>query len=817
MKGILTAFTILFVFIQTYAQTTIKGLVTDTAGEALPFVNVRVQGAENEGTISDIDGRFVLKSERNISRLIFSYVGYQTQTVPIISSSDQLMVQLIQSSVSIQIIEIVAGENPAHRIIRRAVQMREVNNPERMESYACHTYNKMIFDFVPDKKEIASYREKNEKREASGKKAFKEMRQRQYNKMNRLDSLTAQQHLFLMESITQRIFKAPKSVNETITHNRVSGFREPSFAALANAIQPFSFYQDHLEILDKDYLNPISPGSTRAYFFKLEDTLYQGVDSIYVLSYRPRKGINFDGLKGLLYIHTSTYAIQNVIAQPAVPIFIDLKIEQQYQFVNGEQWFPRALNFELLAKNYPSKLIGLQVSGRSYIDSVNINPDLSQTKFHRDAWTMEDDAFERNDSIWKTLRHVPLTEKEIQTYVIVDSLGMKKHFDELLNLSEALVSGRYPLGKVDFLMHHLLSFNAYENVRVGGGLSTNEKWSKFIELEAYGGYGIKDKGWKYGGAIHLNFLDDDRLRFDIGYSKDLKEPAALFSSTNELFSNRFYADRMSEVEEKRLALNGRAFSFLQAELALSQSVWQPDFDYLYEQKDQPQNEFAFTEIQFNARYAFGEQTLQFLGARVADKTRFPVLSVAYVKGLDGILDGAFDYQRMSVAVDHSFLLRRFGNSTYRIEAGWLDGEVPYNRLFVSNTFSNDSWFELLDNTFQTMEPYEFLSDRFVHFFFRHDFKSLLLRTKKFQPRIALIHNMGIGQLQLPEPHKELEVKTMEKGYFESGIRIGNIIRIPYLNIAYIGLGAGVYHRYGPYALDSFWDNTTVNLAIDFTF
>lgn len=60
----------------------ISGVVTDSeSGEGLPGVTVMVQGSNN-GTITDIDGNYSLTADEN-GVLLFSFVGYQTLTVPI--------------------------------------------------------------------------------------------------------------------------------------------------------------------------------------------------------------------------------------------------------------------------------------------------------------------------------------------------------------------------------------------------------------------------------------------------------------------------------------------------------------------------------------------------------------------------------------------------------------------------------------------------------------------------------------------------------------------------------------------------------------
>lgn len=61
---------------------TVSGTVKDAAGELLIGVTVQVQGTST-GTVTDVDGRFVLQNVPSSSSLEISYVGMQTVIVPI--------------------------------------------------------------------------------------------------------------------------------------------------------------------------------------------------------------------------------------------------------------------------------------------------------------------------------------------------------------------------------------------------------------------------------------------------------------------------------------------------------------------------------------------------------------------------------------------------------------------------------------------------------------------------------------------------------------------------------------------------------------
>jgi TonB-linked SusC/RagA family outer membrane protein len=72
-----------------YAQKTITGTVTDERGEEIIGASVAVKGTTN-GTISDTSGKFSLSVPEK-GTLVISYIGYQTQEIPIGNETDLLI------------------------------------------------------------------------------------------------------------------------------------------------------------------------------------------------------------------------------------------------------------------------------------------------------------------------------------------------------------------------------------------------------------------------------------------------------------------------------------------------------------------------------------------------------------------------------------------------------------------------------------------------------------------------------------------------------------------------------------------------------
>ena len=79
-----------------FAQETLTGTTTNSAGEAVPFVNVIQKGTSN-GTTSDLDGNFSLSVESLPATIVFSYIGFETQERAITQNSP-IDVKLIESA-----------------------------------------------------------------------------------------------------------------------------------------------------------------------------------------------------------------------------------------------------------------------------------------------------------------------------------------------------------------------------------------------------------------------------------------------------------------------------------------------------------------------------------------------------------------------------------------------------------------------------------------------------------------------------------------------------------------------------------------------
>ena len=90
-----------------YAQQTVKGKVTSKEdGESLPGASILIQGT-NTGTVTDIDGFYSLEVPNEDAVLVFSFIGFDSKSLPV-GSATTLDVVLAASASSLDEIIVTA-------------------------------------------------------------------------------------------------------------------------------------------------------------------------------------------------------------------------------------------------------------------------------------------------------------------------------------------------------------------------------------------------------------------------------------------------------------------------------------------------------------------------------------------------------------------------------------------------------------------------------------------------------------------------------------------------------------------------------------
>lgn len=829
----------------TLAQS-IQGYVRDSkSGEGLAFVHVLVNDSRS-GTTTDIDGRFQINTRQEIKTLRLSYVGYAPRTIDL---QDYLRSNPNESLTNLQIVltadtkvlrELVfeGGENPAHPIIRQVVSNRKINNPEKIKSFRYKSYNKFYVDaesFSDDEDEDFT-------------------------------DFIATKYLFMMESVTERKYLRPDRSKEVVIANRVSGFRNPMFTTLANSFQPFSFYDDYIKVAGKRYLNPISTGTLKKYFFELRDSIYSNGHKVYIISFEPRKR-NFDGLKGLLYINTYKYAVENVIAETAnlakhfnenlevnvetdegsssgagmeisadesdttgtrdqpveddsEEVAVTFKIQQKYELMGDSLWFPMQLNTDIWIGEKSEDGGALKGIGRSYLQDVELLAEIKRREFDRVALEFDPKANKRDSAFWSDYRVEPMDKRGFETYHFIDSVGKEAHLDRYVTGFAMLTTGKLRTGKIDWDLKEFITYNRFEFLRLGAGAHTNELLSSYFNLGGYVGYGFRDKEVKYGADVNLFLTRKNEIKVSLLYQNDVTEFAGtqFYLDNNPLSTERnrrFMVGNMDYIEKLEGAVSFYFLKYLDARISVSQQSRRTTSGYTFAppSSDNPilVQDFDMTEMTLGFKYSFREKYIEVFGNKVSTGTRYPVIWFNYTRGFEGVWDGQYNYERFDLKIQKTFETRHFGQPAFAVKAGFISGETPGSVLFNGNG-SRETYVPLeASNSFQTMRLAEFLSDKYIAVYYTHNIGKVVIHPQKSVPEFLVVGNAAWGELEHPEQHLNYTFNTMERGYYEAGLAIRDIYR--FANI--MGVGIGGYYRLGHYSTDDIWENTALKLTIKF--
>ncbi len=807
----------------------ISGKVMDSkTQEPLAFVNIVINNSMNGGT-TDIDGKFKLQSPDKILFLHLSYVGFKPLTYTVGLKTENLQIQMIRTEIELKEVEILPGINPAHRIIRNAIENRENNDPEKLRSFSYTSYEKVVFtvDSASADGGVQKDSTKKEKRVviySSEKGVPDSVRKSMVDSSEMfLAKFLSQQYLFLMENVTKRKFLAPERNYNQVIATRMSGFKDPIFVFLTTQIQSFSFYKPFISIFQSTYINPISSGSLNKYFFKLEDTIYSGKDTVFIISFRPHRGTNFDGLKGVISISTHGWAIQNVIAEPYNKSqAIQIKIQQMYKLFEGEHWFPIQLNSDVTLQMLSIGQHQVIAKGRSYIRDIVLNPELVRKEFNHLDVEVDKAATERDEGFWNEYRTDSLTVKDRKTYQVIDSLGKEANLDKKAKSLQTLLSGRIPWKIIDFDINRILGYNTYEGLILGLGIHTNDRLSEWFKIGGFYQYSFAISTSKYGGDVRflLNRRNDVTIRG--GYSYDLIESGGVrfFDDYESILGGNFrplFLKKLDRTENENISLTFRARKYWLFNVGISRSFKRTTTDDLVLNVGNVtvlENEFHFTELTAALKWAYGEKFIQTIHNKISLGTKYPVVWLQYTRGIKDFLDGQFDYNRVDMKIRKTFKIKFLGKLTVQVAGGYIDQAIPACNLYYApasfRTFTLYSPY-----SFTTMRMNEFLSNKYASLFIYHDFGYLLYKGRKwFHPEFALAQSVGFSWLDHPENYINAQgsQRSMDLGYYESGILINNLI-----NLRVYKVGAGAFYRWGPYSFEWAGNNFSYMLSIVFPF
>lgn len=789
----------------------VKGTVMDSVTkQKLAFVNIIINDDGTLGTTTDIDGNFSISSKKEIKSLTFSYVGYQKKHV----LAEDLSKKVLLSPISYQLQEVVfkAGENPAHRIVDSVVKNRKRNNPEMLDYYSYTIYDRMVF--TVDTTEVADS-------------IFMDF-----------GKLWRENDLMVMETVSEIFHKKSHKNKREIKANKVSGLKNPQYFYVLDGMQSFHFYDEFITVYEKNYVNPITPGSKSRYFFGLESVMPTAEgDSLYIISFKPRRGTTFDALKGVMTVTSDGWAVVNVKAEAADKTnTLDVKIQQLYSKINDSVWFPVQLNTDIIfvrmlaqdhaimigtgtPENNNTSLNGI---GKSYISNINITEPIDNKKFGSTDIDLAEDSGMKDENYWKYYRNDSINERILNTYKVIDTIvedmveEIGIDFDQILNTTNTILKdGAIPWEKVNIGLSDILKYNIGNKLYLGLGVKTNEKLSKHIRFGGYIGYWFGPKHGNTGADIDLKFnlKQDFGLRLSIDHKYDAVGNYGFInqnSMLNESNFKYFYIKWTTLNTTASAELSSRFANVCKGFVKFSLSDKEMYDWYVYNPGDTTYNSrFRVTTLDFKVRIAPGERYMLTNKGLATVTPGRPVIWLSYQKGLKGVLDCPFNFDKIQAQLTYSFVTRYIGKTTITLQAGYVFGDTPIFENF--NIYANNNGFALYSTeSFATMHINEFICDKFALLFFTHNFGKFF-KTKYFSPEFIFVTNVGWGDIGNMQQHGGMELKSMKDGFYESGMVFDNLLKISTSK-----WGVGIFYRYGANSFDNVGDNFSFKLKIGLT-
>lgn len=736
---------ILFVFtLSAQEMTRVRGKVLDAnTHEPIPFAAVTFKD-KNIGSTTDFSGNFSIESLFASSRIIISSLGYKPKEMAIIYGENNYGLEILLESDQIILDEVsIVSEkkkrkyrnkgNPAVMLIREVIKNRETNRISNLDSYSIDRYRKIGLD-------INNITEKF-------------MKSPVFNNLqsifNYVDTSELNGKPFLPIYINESIStiysqKNPKKQKELITAEHSVGFESlidgEGVASMMGVIySEVDIYEGSIFFLSKDFVSPISNIAPSVYRYYILDTVMIDEVKTIELGFIPRNDAA-NAFMGKIWISMdSTYAVKKAELGKMDKMNLNwvntFLIELSFTKFEGVGMF-LTKSHSTIDFNVASSALGAGVYGKSSIVYKNFQngvqiPD-SILKLPDDVNKKE--GYDTKDStFWANERYISLTKSEEQIKVMSDHVQSLPSFQTFYKVIKMFLDGYWDFGYVSLgPVGSAYSFNQIEGFRVRLGLRTTEKFSYHWEGEAYGAYGFKDQGWKYGGRLKYYWSREKRNYLNIKYQHDYKFPGTGGTSLrgdNFLFSfQRGTLDKMIDFNKLDIDYSWELGSDYRTNLLtqISEQRGLGTLEFIQDNSGELTeiSQFDTWEIGIKQRYAPNQEYYQGDFYRSQITTNHPIYELTYTYGQSYTPSVPFSFNKLNFRFYKRNTWGLFGYNDLFFEAERTFGAgVPF--LFMKIHAANQTY-TFSEYGANMMNYLEFVSDQFVYLIFTHYFDGLFL-------------------------------------------------------------------------------------------
>jgi hypothetical protein len=797
MKKNLLPGILLLLITQTTNSQVLKGRITNSAGEPIPYATVYIQELR-QGTTANTRGDYELRLSAGKYLITYQSLGFSPVFSTITMTGNDLVKNVTLQVQYYEIPEVrinASGEDPAYGIMRKAIGMAPyyLNN---INYYKADVYLKgnLYINRIPRIMQKAINLEaRNEQGGGVSSSKIKEG------------------DVYIMESFNEIVFTAPdKYVQKVISVN--STFPDEGDNVSPMDLIQASFYEP---VIADMAISPLSPQAFSYYNFKYLGASMQGNFVVSKIEVEPKRKSQ-QLFEGIIYIIEELWCLHSVdltndnlagtirVEQLYIPVEEDIWLPVSHKFRMDVNIFgfkaeagygssvkyldvqpnlqlrkPETLNQALVSKpadpvlekpvtKNQQKIEELlekdELSNRDMVklarmmdkeseeskpDSVKKNLEITSNTTH----TIAEDATKKDSAFWASIRPIPLSDPELQSIRLRDSLKSAAGLQQIkldsastegLKQKNKFVSGARDLafgrtwsskngisfthgGLVDI---NNLSFNTVDGFIYGIDFRFSKKWKDAGTLALFPdlkwAFSREQLMWRLSGSYNFSKLKLRTLSFRTGitsrdissggsinnlinsftslFLKDnylrLYESRYLFAGSNFELANGLYLGVTAGYEYRNMLDNTTNFSFSKSERDYAPNL--PENEYLaaganpiYSLRDQEHYEIV-TNVTFTPRQRYTINN----NVKIARGSDWPTFGLTWRHGIN-------EYEEYSDPLKHYDMIRFQASKTH--EPGAFS---EFRWMLRAGGFLNNTWINYYDFFHFNSQPLPVLIDNY---------------------------------------------------------------------------------------------------------
>jgi hypothetical protein len=757
-------------------QNLIKGTVLNKeTNEPLAFATVRISGIAS-GTTTNREGKYELRCKAGKLKLIASFMGFVSDTLTLIVSSDisNIDFKLKPSTINLSEVIILPKENPANEIIRRAIIRKDQRN-RKIQSYKFNAYTKGVVKTNAD---------------ISGRGGGT------FSLGIGINDSASASIAGILENQSVGYFKQPNNYKEEILARKQTSNFPPSVNTLTGGRIIQNFYSDDINFFGRPLPGPVSKNALEYYYFYIEDTVSIDNQNVFQLMMTPDDSLD-PGFVGKVFISAASYDLMKVDFElnrtaNTGGFFDTIKIFQNFYSFTDSIFMPTDYHLYLHSNVLGIAQFAFELN--TALHDYEMNIPLTDDFFTKAILTVMTDADKKDSTYWEFSQRIPNTIDEVEAYKKIDSVESipQTFWDNFSFLSNRINFTKNLSISAPLALYH---FNRVEGHSLDFGIFLNEALDSRLNSQLKFSYGFADKKFKYdltskyyyGKYRTINFdfevFNKTKILFEeaVEYSEFFTTLLALLSKND--IGDYYYSKGVKVGFESELTsvlkLKSRFFHATE-----NSAVKNTEYSFFGRNKIYRQNPFIndLTLSYFNI--GFGLDFRDYIEdgmyrRRVANGASYILLDGSVTLSTNGLIKSDLDFTLYELRLRGKLNTYGLNGLNFRIHGLYNDGALPYQMLYSlpgNINLSSRSY------TFRTLKLNEVLGDKIVTAFFEHNFGDQLFRWMQIpylkSSELQLNTFFNIAYADLGNKSKKIlanDIKILKHPLYEVGFGISNIL------------------------------------------